>query len=167
MQPSDGLEPSTPSSIYSFVGGGLIGLLVMFAGVVVLFTGRYPEALYSFVMGMNRWVLRVAAYSLLMTDSYPPFRLDMGGDERRRTARLGQSRRRRSLCRLHDVAWSEQWLRPRWALGKSIRGDAKLRLTANRRSSPAGASVDGTVVGTPRRWLRLEGRRYRSYSRSS
>jgi hypothetical protein len=30
---------------------------------------------------MNRWVFRVLAYSTLMTDAYPPFRLDMGGDE--------------------------------------------------------------------------------------
>lgn len=63
------------------IGGGIVGFLVLIALIVLLFTGRYPQGLFELVMGLNRWAWRVGAYVALMTDEYPPFRLDLGGDE--------------------------------------------------------------------------------------
>ncbi|MFW6125865.1 MAG: DUF4389 domain-containing protein [Chloroflexota bacterium] len=56
-------------------GGGLVSLLALFAGVALLFTGRYPRDIFDLVVGLNRWTYRVSAYASLMTDRYPPFRL--------------------------------------------------------------------------------------------
>jgi hypothetical protein len=56
-------------------GPGLVQLLVFFAAIALLFTTRYPRSIFDFVVGMNRWGLRVAAYVLLLRDEYPPFRL--------------------------------------------------------------------------------------------
>jgi len=53
----------------------LVHVLAIFAGFVLLFTGKYPESIFKLVIGMNRWSYRVCAYVALMTDQYPPFRL--------------------------------------------------------------------------------------------
>jgi hypothetical protein len=58
---------------------GLIGILVLFAAVSLVFTAKYPRGIFDFVLGLDRWVARVGAYVLLMRDEYPPFRLDAGG----------------------------------------------------------------------------------------
>jgi len=58
-----------------FLGiGALVAVIV--AWFAIVFTGRYPENLFRFVVGVIRWSNRVTAYAfLLVTDEYPPFQL--------------------------------------------------------------------------------------------
>jgi len=52
----------------------ILGVLV--AWFAILFTGKYPRAIFDFVVGVARWALRVQAYAFfLVTDEYPPFSL--------------------------------------------------------------------------------------------
>jgi hypothetical protein len=58
----------------------VLGIAAMLALIVawfaILFTGRFPHGLFDFVVGVNRWSLRVGAYAFYMfTDRYPPFSL--------------------------------------------------------------------------------------------
>ena len=56
---------------------GIAAFVVWVIGFfAVLFTGRWPEGLRTFVVGYMRWYTRVEAYLGLLTDKYPPFSLE-------------------------------------------------------------------------------------------
>jgi hypothetical protein len=58
---------------FLWIGAAVCIIISWFA---ILFTARYPRSLFNFVVGVNRWGLRVDAYAiLLITDRYPPFSL--------------------------------------------------------------------------------------------
>lgn len=69
-------------------GISLLAVLVLIAAVILLFTAKYPGALFDLAIGINRWAYRVITYAALMRDEYPPFRLDQGALEPARLSDL-------------------------------------------------------------------------------
>ncbi len=59
--------------IFLYVAAFVVIVIAWFA---ILFTGRYPQGLHTFVAGVFRWNLRVQAYIISLTDEYPPFSLE-------------------------------------------------------------------------------------------
>ena len=58
---------------FLWIGAAVCTIIAWFA---ILFTGKYPQGLFDYVVGVQRWSLRVSAYAiLLITDQYPPFSL--------------------------------------------------------------------------------------------
>lgn len=64
-----------PHVIALFLFGIAYMVSLTVAWFVILFTGRYPRALFDFAVGYMRWGARVNAYVLLLRDEYPPFSL--------------------------------------------------------------------------------------------
>ena len=65
-----------PSGIVYYILSVIMGLVVCLAWFAILFVGRFPRGLFDFTTGTMRWGNRLLAYSLLLTDVYPPFRMD-------------------------------------------------------------------------------------------
>lgn len=59
--------------IFLYIGVILAVLVSWFA---ILFTKKYPQGLFGFVVGVRRWSARVSAYVTLLRDEYPPFSME-------------------------------------------------------------------------------------------
>ena len=60
----------------------LLGIAAYFVSIIawfaILFTGRYPEGLFNFTIGVLRWYANASAYTYLQRDEYPPFSMQSG-----------------------------------------------------------------------------------------
>ena len=65
-----------PAAIFSMVAWVISSIAGVFGLIAVIFTGRWPEGLFRLAAGWVRVDARLWAYSLLLTDDYPPFSLD-------------------------------------------------------------------------------------------
>jgi hypothetical protein len=72
--------------IFMGIGAFFVAIVAFFA---VLFTGKYPEGLRSFLLGYSRWSFRVYAYAGLLRDEYPPFSLENGSPSAMSSASAG------------------------------------------------------------------------------
>jgi Domain of unknown function (DUF4389) len=64
-----------PHFVALFFIAVVVGILLWFTWIPVLFLGRQSDLIYTVVGGFTRWWFRVMAYLMLMVDRYPPFSL--------------------------------------------------------------------------------------------
>ena len=83
-------------------------------GVALLFTAATRAGSSTSCSGMNRWVFRVAAYAALMTDRYPPFRLDQGPTDVAPEARLFEP------AAVAEPAAAEVASKRKWTAGRIV-----------------------------------------------
>jgi hypothetical protein len=62
-----------PVAIVLYVYGIIASIAILIAWFAIVITGRYPQGLYEFVAGFNRFLARVTGYGVLLCDAYPPF----------------------------------------------------------------------------------------------
>lgn len=56
-------------------------VLCVISAVRLLARGTVSQGMFDLLMGMVRWRYRVAVYVSLMSDEYPPFRMDLGASD--------------------------------------------------------------------------------------
>lgn len=61
------------NSFATGVLGAVAAVVAFIAWFAILFTGRYPEGLWTLVAFYMRWRVRASAYTALLRDEYPPF----------------------------------------------------------------------------------------------
>lgn len=52
------------------------GIVLFIAWFAILLLGRFPRGMFDFVVGVQRWAVRIQLYLNLLTDRYPPFSMD-------------------------------------------------------------------------------------------
>ena len=62
-----------PNAFVLMFVGIAAGFVILIAWFAVIILGRWPDGMRDFVIGWVRWTNRLTAYSLLLTDEYPPF----------------------------------------------------------------------------------------------
>lgn len=65
-----------PHLIVLAVLGIAVVVLWIIVQWVILFVARYPRGMFDFVAGVQRWQVRVSAYTFGLSDRYPPFTFD-------------------------------------------------------------------------------------------
>ena len=65
-----------PHFIAVSILSSLMEALVSFIAIILLFTGKYNQNMFTLLKGIYNWYFRVMAYCLMMTDEYPPFSFD-------------------------------------------------------------------------------------------